>query len=129
MVYARVQDVEALWRPLGQDEKTRAEALLRFAEAIIKQRFKDLDARVQAGELTPDIVVMIEANMVRRAMVVPVEGVTQQAETNGPFSTSQTFANPMGNLYLSKDDLRLLGVTKSGRAFAVDMTPTSLPSY
>ena len=37
-------------------------------------------------------------------------GITQQSQTTGPYSSSVTFANPTGDLYLGRSDLKRLGL-------------------
>jgi hypothetical protein len=52
--------------------------------------------------------------MVKRAMQQlssgTPEGVTQSSESTGPFANSYTWSNPDGNIYLTKEELRDLGV-------------------
>nr|DAV97122.1 MAG TPA: hypothetical protein [Caudoviricetes sp.] len=50
--------------------------------------------------------------MVARAVNAPgaMAGITQQSETAGPYSSSFTFANPTGDLYLGRSDLKRLGL-------------------
>ena len=50
--------------------------------------------------------------MVARAVNAPgaMAGITQQSQTTGPYSASVTFANPTGDLYLGRSDLKRLGL-------------------
>ena len=50
--------------------------------------------------------------MVARAVNAPgaMAGITQQSQAAGPYSSSVTFANPTGDLYLGRSDLKRLGL-------------------
>jgi len=108
--FADISDVSARWRPLTSDEETQADALLRDASARLRAEFPTIDAQLTSGSVDPDAVVAVACRMVIRAMVGTAagQGVTQQSQTAGPFSSSATFANPMGNLYITRDDERLI---------------------
>ena len=124
--FATATDVESRWRPLSVAEKATATTLLGDASAILRAECSDVDARLAATPptLDADIPKMIVCAMVKRAMLagVDVEGVTATQQTAGPFSQSLTYSNPMGNLYLTKAERRLLGCGGQ-RAFSVDMSP------
>ena len=112
MAYATVQDLEARWRPLSPAEQTRAATLLADAAVRIDSRVRPLPA---GEDRTTDELarfVVVSCDMVRRALATSTDlvGVTQVQQTGGPFSQSHTYSNPMGDLYLSKADLMLLGV-------------------
>lgn len=55
--------------------------------------------------------------LARRALSAPAgfEGASQYSRTAGPYSASVTLANPTGDIYLGKSDLRRLGLTGSVR--------------
>lgn len=104
--FATADDVAARWRPLSSDEQDRADLLASDASALIRARYADVDARVASGDLDGQAVTIVVAGMVRRAMIGAAagDGVTQSSETVGPFSHSQSYANPMGNLFLTATD-------------------------
>lgn len=106
--FADAGDVEARWRPLTSAETTVAETLVVDASALIRARFPGIDSQVTSGAVDPAVLTMVVAGMVKRALVAPEDGVTQQSETTGPFSQSQTFANPMRNVFLTAADLTLI---------------------
>ena len=124
--FASATDLAARWRPLSAAEEDTADTLLGDASAILRAECPDLDARLTVVPplLDPDLPKMIVCAMVKRAMIagVDVEGVTNTQQTAGPFSQSMTYSNPMGNLYLTKTERKLLGCGGQ-RAFTVDMTP------
>jgi hypothetical protein len=104
-----VSDLEDRWRPLSDAERERASVLLGDASRRVEARFPTLAARVSAGSLDPMTVVDVVTGMVRRVLVAGgTENITQQSQAIGPFSLGQSFGNPMGNLYLTAEDVALL---------------------
>lgn len=121
--YATIGDLVDRWRPLSASEETTAAALLSDASAMMRVEFPTLDARIAAGTMPVDITRMVACSMVKRAMSTSgLEGVSSQQESAGTLSRSVTYANPMGNIYLTKQDRRMLG-RPVGRAFMVDLMP------
>lgn len=120
--FAVYTDVAARWRTLSATEQTQATVLLGDASAIVRSEAPAVDVRIAAGTLDADLVKAVVAGMVKRAMLASdVEGISAQQEIAGPFQRQQTFSNPLGNLYLTKQDKRLLGM--SARPFMIDMAP------
>jgi len=111
--FASATDLAARWRPLTPAEETMADTLLGDASLIVRSECPDVDARLSTipPALDPDVPKMVVCAMVKRAMIagVDVEGVTNTQQTAGPFSQSMTYSNPMGNLYLTKAERKLLG--------------------
>jgi len=124
MAYATVTDLEARWRPLSDAEKARAGVLLGVASRKVRALCKGIDQRIANDDLDPDLVTDVVCEMVKRGMATPVDQlpITQIQQTGGPFSESKTFANPSGDLYLTKADKKLLGC--GGQvAFTVPLIP------
>lgn len=120
MAYASVEDLAARWRPLSTEEEARATVLLDDAavkiDAVSAVSDPATDQELAARKI-------VSCEMVKRAMAASGGvGITSVQETMGPFSTSQQFANPAGDLYLSKADRKLLGRGRQ-RAGMVDLTP------
>lgn len=104
-----VDDLEVRWRPLSDAERERATVLLGDAARRVEARFPTLAARVTAGAVDPLTVVDVVAGMVRRVLMAGgAENITQQSQAIGPFSLGQSFGNPMGNLYLTAEEVALL---------------------
>lgn len=107
MSYATVEDLEQRWRKIVDDERPRVEALL-------------WDAAVEIDAIAPRPAEMTDADwatrkvvscrMVKRAIQQEDvgSGVEQLSQTAGPFGIQTRFANPTGDLYLTKADRRLL---------------------
>lgn len=108
MSYASYEDVEARWRPLSSDEKERVIVLLNDAASILDAFVKVNDDDASQAELLK----VVSCNMVIRAMSSSdTFGVTQASMTAGPYTQSWSYANPSGDLYLTKNEKRLLGIT------------------
>lgn len=120
--YAQIHDVEARYRPLSEAERSFAQGRLLDASIIVDSLYPGM--RELASSVVPPPLVMVVAEMVRRSLVAPVEGYTQ--DSPGAVGTV-SYANPQGNLYLTKSDRSVLGslLGSAGgtrrRAFAVDL--------
>ncbi len=124
--FAVSSDLAEFWRPLTPAEKDRVDTLLAYATAMIRRRVPNIDARIESGDISEIEVRLVTVAMVKRVMVAgDTEGVTQSSDNVGQVSQSRTYGNPMGNLYLSRDDLLILSNSRSGVAFTVDLTPSS----
>lgn len=120
--YATVEQLAARWRPLTEDEVDTAEVLLEDASVQIRVEVPDLKARILAGDTDLlSAVIRVECSMVKRAMTAGDAGfgVTSAQETQGPFSRTYQYSNPMGDLYLTKAEKRLLGAAGQ-RAFTIN---------
>ena len=106
--FASPDDIAARWRPLTDAETTVATTLAADASALIRARFPGIDAQAATGAVDPDVLRMVCAGIVKRALVAPDDGVSQESETAGPFSRSQTYANPMRNVFLTQAEITLI---------------------
>lgn len=109
MAYATVQDLEAIWRTLTDEEEARAGVLLGAAGVY-------LDALVcvdPANEKQADVLRQVSCSMVQRVMSSNVDtyGVSQTSMSAGVYSQSMTFANPSGDFYLTSFEKLALGVS------------------
>ena len=122
--FATVQDLKDRWPDYPTGSDTLATTLLGDASVRIRTECKDVDARISDGALDSAVPKMIVCEMVKRSMIASSSqmGVTSIQETAGPLSQSLSYANPMGELYLKKQERRLLGCG-SGRAFMIDTLP------
>lgn len=111
--YATVAELESRWRPLTADEKKRAETKMLDASVIMARECKRAGvATNDADELVRADMSMIVCEMVKRAMIAPLDQVpvSQSSMTAGPFTEQQTFINPTGDLYLTNGEKRRLGI-------------------
>lgn len=103
---AVADDVVEIFRPLTEQEATNTTAMLRYVSALIRSKVPNLDGRVSAGTLDPDLVVLAAIMPVKRVLMNQ-EGVRQKSENTGPFSDSFTLDSAIssGLLYVSVDDV------------------------
>ena len=109
MAYAEVSDIEARWRQLSTDEKSRAAVLIEDASAMLSTLVAVDGSDEQATNLRT-----VCCNMVIRAMSATAAdsyGVSQQSITAGPYTQSFSYSNPSGDMYLTKLEKRLLGIS------------------
>jgi hypothetical protein len=112
MAYAEVSDIELRWHELDSDEQSRAAVLIDDASAM-------LDALVNvdtSNDEQLELLKMVCCNMVIRALSATTSdafGVSNASMKAGAYSQSWTYANPSGDMYLTKLEKRLLGVTNS----------------
>lgn len=112
MAFAEVSDIESRWRELSTDEQSRASVLIDDASAMLTALVAiDTDDDEQAQLLK-----QVCCSMVIRAMSATEAdtfGVSQSTITAGPYSQTSNYANPSGDMYLTKLEKRLLGITTS----------------
>ena len=102
---ATVADLEARWHTLTDTEKSVASTLIGDAVAYLKRITPNYDA------IPTDTIKSIVCAMVKRAMLSrDSSGISQQSETVGSFSASYTWSNPTGDLYLTREERRQLGL-------------------
>lgn len=124
--YATVADLESRWRPLSADEKQLAEVLLEDASTLIRAEVPGIVGRLleEPPAIDQELLRVVVCAIVKRAMLAGAngDGISQQSQTAGPFSQQVTYSNPMGNLYMTKSERKLLGAGSS--AFTVDLGPS-----
>lgn len=112
MAFAEVTDIETRWRALSPDEETRANVLIGDASAMLSSLVAIRPDDCHQAALLKTVC----CNMVIRAMSATgsdMFGVSQSSITAGPYSQSQTYLNPSGDMYLTKMEKRLLGISGS----------------
>lgn len=115
--FAKVPDLEARWRPITDVESARALTLLEDASQLIIDEGFDVDT-IAARTLT-----RIVCAVVKRAMSIPGgDSVTSLQQGAGPFQQTAQFANPTGDLYLTKAERRALSGGGGQQAFEITLT-------
>lgn len=123
MAFATVEDLEARWRTLDPDEGERAATLLDDASAMLAALVGNVD---ESDDQQATLLRMVTCSMVMRSMMASESdayGVSQMDFGMGPFSQAAHFANPNGDLYLTAQEKRLLGIGESyisGLSAAID---------
>jgi len=114
--FATVQDVSDLWRPLTNDEQTRASNLIPLVcDALREEAAKvgqDLDARISVETPLASVAKMVTVDIVARILRQSTDGdpMTQESQTGLGYSWSGTYAVPgggMSNAIMKNDRKRL----------------------
>lgn len=111
MLFADVSDIESRWRTLDSVERERAQALIQDASAMLTKLVSDIDT---ADEEQMQLLELVCCNMVIRAMSATQAdsfGASNMSMTAGVYTQSWTYANPTGDMYITKFEKRLLGIT------------------
>lgn len=123
--FASPDDVAARWRPLTDNEAFVAATLVEDASALIRARFPGIDDQVTSGGVSANVLAQVVAGMVKRALISPSDGISQASQSAGPYAQSQTYANPLGNVFLTAADLTLiLGYQAAGQSHKFANTTT-----
>lgn len=110
MAYATVSDIESRWRALSQDEQSRASVLIDDASAMLTALVSINEGDTEQEQLLKQVC----CSMVIRAMSATEAdtfGVSQTSMTAGPYTQSWNYANPSGDMYITRLEKRLLGIT------------------
>ena len=105
--FATADDVAARWRPLTADEDSVATTLCLDASNLLRARFPGIDAQI-GQQLDQDVVIAVVAGIVKRAMLGGGDGVASQSDSVGPYGQNRTFANPLGNVFLTQADITMI---------------------
>ena len=128
--YATVADLATLWRPLTQDEASRAEALIPLVcdslRMEAKMRGKDLDAMIEAEPALASVAKSVTVDVVARTLMTSTdsEPATQFSEAALGYSVSGTYLVPGGGLFIKKSELSRLGLRRQKRG-VIDLWPES----
>jgi len=116
--YATVQDVIDLWRPLSNDEQTKAGKLIPLVCDALRYEAekvgKNLDDMVAADESLASVAKTVTVDVVERVMRQSVDGdpMTQESQSGLGYSWSGTYAVPGGGISnaIMRNDLKRLGL-------------------
>lgn len=116
--YATVQDVIDLWRPLSNDEQTKAGKLIPLVcDALRYEAEKvgmNLDNMIAADSNLASVAKTVTVDVVERVMRQSVDGdpMTQESQSGLGYSWSGTYAVPGGGISgaIMRNDLKRLGL-------------------
>jgi hypothetical protein len=112
--YATSDDLGEYWRTLSDAEQSRADVLLGAAGDLI-------DEQPGAADFVPTALKWVSLDMVKRAMIGG-GGASSGSQSMADMSVTVQYVNPVGNLYLTRQELqRLVGPTPP----TASITPTS----
>lgn len=103
---ASVGDVEDAFGAVSDEIAPRVDQLLRVASAVARQKAPGIDDRIAAGTVDALVVAAVVGEVVARALRNRA-GVKSQ--TTGPFSTTYDDRVAAGFVYLTDDEVLLLG--------------------
>lgn len=116
--FATLEDLNLLWRPLREDEKSRAEALLAVASDSLRTEAdkvgRDLDAMIAAKPALASVAKSVTVDVVARTLMTSTnqEPLSQFTQTAGPYTASGTYLVPGGGLFIKKSELARLGLRR-----------------
>ena len=116
--FAKLSDVETLWRYLKQDETDRASFLLDVVSDSLRVEAekvgKDLDAMVLNSAAYNNVVKSVAVDIVARTLMTSTdqEPMTQFNQTALGYSASGSFLVPGGGLFIKKSELARLGLRR-----------------
>lgn len=121
--FATLTDLADRGRPISDDELVKAQTLLADASQLLIDEMPAAVARA-----TPETLTRIVCNMVLRVLDsgAPMPGIETTQFGVGPFQQSHRWANPTGDLYLTKAERRQLRGPQ--RASSVSMMPAAAGS-
>lgn len=119
--YATVNDLVTLWRPLTQDEASRAAALLPIVSDSLRMEAikvgKDLDIMIEETPALASVAKSVTIDVVARTLMTSTnsEPTTQFSESALGYSVSGTYLVPGGGLFIKKSELARLGLRRQRR--------------
>ncbi len=110
--FATVADLEARYRKLEDGERERAAALMEDATAMLTAEHRRVGVPIDSEDELQAVNLKIACcSMVKRVLASGVLGdVSNHSVTAGPYNEQVTYANPTGNMYLTKEERRILGL-------------------
>lgn len=117
-VYATVNDVQTLWRPLTAEEQSRTEQLLEVISASLRAEARktgrDLDEMIAEDEDLATVAKSVTVDVVARTLMTSTdrEPMTQYTESALGYSMSGSFLVPGGGLFIKKSELARLGLRR-----------------
>lgn len=116
--FATIEDLTNLWRPLTQEETTRAEALLPVVSDRLRLEAervgKDIDDMMEKSVTYSNVAKSVTVDIVARTLMTSTskEPMTQYSESALGYSMSGTFLTPGGGLFIKRDELKALGLRR-----------------
>ena len=106
MAYATITDYEMRNGTVEPEHVQLVETLLGDAATMLD----GLVEIVEGDEHQAEVLKIVSCNMVSRRMAADTAGVDQVSYTMGPFAQSAHYANPGGDMWLTKREREMLGI-------------------
>lgn len=112
--FATPADYEAMYGPQAETTSSRLPAVLDSATGLLLGAFEDFYGHEWHEGLSDRFdreAKNVCLAVAHRAFSAPaIEGATQMSQTGGQYNASVTFANPTGDTWLGRSDLKRLGL-------------------
>lgn len=122
-----IAELEAQWRPIPDDQETKAAALITRALALVRLNVPSIERRVDANPDLMEVAKGVVIDMIKRAL--PADGndsgggeVSQHLRVAGPFTDQRLFKTASQNLYMLDREISLLS-SRSGPRVGTIYTP------
>lgn len=118
MVTFDINQVEALFRPLRDDERAKGSALIPVVLDSLRQEAKkvgkNLDEMVESGDLSENVLLSVVSDVVGRTLMTSTdsEPVSQFSESALGYTVSGTYLVPGGGLFIKKTEVSRLGLRR-----------------
>lgn len=119
-VYAEISDLESRWKPLDLDEQQKAKALIEDASYHLKALLeKKRGADFEIDDVLAHNLKVVVCNIVMRSMNTRPDffGVSQMSITADVYSQSFTPINSTGDMRLTDEEEKLLGLKSAKVGF------------
>lgn len=114
--FATLEDYEKRYGEVAPADKERTETILQDASDMLLATYEEnygVPYEEGAHPVFDKSACAVACAVAHRSLSVPAgfEGTSQFSRTAGSYNASITFSNPTGDLYLSKTDLKRLGLS------------------
>ncbi len=116
-MFATIEDITKLWRPLTTEEIERAEALLPVVSDNLREEArkvgKDLDEMAE-DETYANVLKSVVVDIISRTLLTSTESepMIQTSESALGYSWSGTYLVPGGGLFIKRTELARLGLRR-----------------
>ena len=117
-VFATLEDITNLWRPMNPAETDRATALLPVVSDSLRTEAdkvgKNLDEMVADNETYASVVKSVVVDIVSRTLLTSTENepMTQMSQSALGYSFQGSYLVPGGGLFIKRTELSRLGLRK-----------------
>ena len=124
--FAKIEDVERLFRTLTETEKKKAEALLPVVSDSIRQEAlkvgRDIDKMLEEKKIIENVLKSVTVDVTARALMTSTnsEPMTQVSQSALGYTSSGTYLVPGGGLFIKKSELARLGIRRQ-RCGAIEL--------
>ncbi len=116
--FATIDDITALFRPLSNEEQTRAAALLPVVSDMLRYEAnkvgKDLDAMIAENTVLANVAKSVTVDIVSRTLLTSTtdEPMTQMSQSALGYTVSGSYLSPGGGIFIKRSELSRLGLKR-----------------